>query len=104
MSTNTNPTLVHALRGGIVESFHRGAVAVVDADGAVHTQWGDIHRPIFPRSAVKVLQALPLVLSGAADELQLSDAELALACSSHNGEPEHVATAASMLEIGRAHV
>jgi hypothetical protein len=49
---------VHALRGGIVESAHRGAIAIVDADGAVHTQRGDIDRPIFPRSAVKVLQAL----------------------------------------------
>jgi L-asparaginase II len=94
---NSTPILVEALRGGIVESFHRGSVAIVDASGAVHTAWGDIDRPIFPRSAVKLLQALPLVTSGAADALGLSDAELALACSSHNGEPEHVATAASML-------
>ena len=85
------------MRGGIVESFHRGSVAIVDADGAVHTAWGDIDRPIFPRSAVKLLQALPLVASGAAEALNLSDAELALACASHNGEPGHVATAASML-------
>ncbi|NBU88686.1 MAG: asparaginase [Betaproteobacteria bacterium] len=62
---NANPLLVEALRGGIVESLHRGAVAIVDADGAVHTALGDIDRPIFPRSAVKVLQALPLVASGA---------------------------------------
>ena len=93
----SNPTLVHALRGGIVESAHRGAIAIVDADGAVHTQRGDIDRPIFPRSAVKVLQALPLVASGAADRWQLSDAELALACASHGGEPRHAATAAGML-------
>ena len=58
---------------------------------------GDIHRPVFPRSAVKVLQALPLVASGAADALQLDDEALALACASHNGEPAHVATAARML-------
>jgi L-asparaginase II len=93
----SNPTLVHALRGGIVESAHRGAIAIVDADGAVHTQRGDIDRPIFPRSAVKVLQALPLVASGAAERWQLSDAELALACASHGGEPRHAATAAAML-------
>ena len=48
---------------------------------------GDIERPIFPRSAVKVLQALPLVASGAADRWQLTDEELALACASHGGEP-----------------
>ncbi len=92
-----NPILVEALRGGAVESFHRGAVAVVDADGAVHSAWGDIERPIFPRSAVKVLQALPLVASGAAERYGLNDEELALACASHGGEARHAATAASML-------
>lgn len=49
------------------------------------------------RSAIKVLQALPLVASGAADQLGLSDAELALACASHRGEPAHARTAAAML-------
>jgi len=96
MST-TSPILVDATRGGIVESFHRGALAIVDADGAVHTALGDIDRPIFPRSAVKVLQALPLVASGAAEALGLTDEELALACASHGGEPHHASTAASML-------
>lgn len=93
----TNPVLVEAWRGGSVESAHRGAFAVVDAAGAVLCARGDIERPVFPRSAVKLLQALPLVASGAADALQLSDEELALACASHNGEPAHVATAAAML-------
>ena len=92
-----NPDLVHALRGGIVESFHRGALAIVDGDGALVRALGDIQRPVFPRSACKVLQALPLVASGAADAFGLSDAELALACASHSGEPAHAATAASML-------
>lgn len=92
-----NPVLAEALRGGIVESAHRGAVAVLDASGAVHSAWGDIHRPIFPRSAVKVLQALPLVASGAADRFGLSDEELALVCASHGGEAQHTAVAASML-------
>jgi L-asparaginase II len=93
----TNPILVEALRGDAVESTHRGAIAVLDADGAVLASLGDIERPIFPRSAVKVLQALPLVASGAADRLALSDAELALACASHNGEAQHADTAAAML-------
>ena len=82
---NTHPVLAEATRGGIVESFHRGALAIVDADGSVHTAMGDIERPIFPRSAVKVLQALPLVESGAADRLGLTDEELAIACASHGG-------------------
>ncbi|MCW5633247.1 MAG: asparaginase [Rubrivivax sp.] len=92
-----NPILVEAQRGGITESFHRGAVAVVDAAGAVHTSLGDIERPVFPRSAVKVLQALPLVASGAAERFGLDDAELALACASHGGEPRHTEAARSML-------
>jgi L-asparaginase II len=92
-----NPALVEVWRGTSVESCHRGALAIVDADGAVHSALGDIDRPIFPRSAIKVLQALPLVASGAADHLRLSDEELALACASHGGEERHVGTAAAML-------
>ena len=92
-----NPTLVDVLRGGINESAHRGALAIVDADGTVHTTLGDIQRSVFPRSAIKVLQALPLVESGAADQFGLSDEELALTCASHGGEPLHAQTAASML-------
>lgn len=93
----TNPILVDVLRGDSVESFHRGAFAVVDAGGRLHSALGDIDRPVFPRSAVKVLQALPLVASGAADRLGLSDEELALACASHGGEEAHVRSAAAML-------
>jgi L-asparaginase II len=92
-----NPVLIEVLRGTAVESRHAGAVAIVDAAGTVHTALGDIDRPVFPRSAVKMLQALPLVASGAAEQIQMSDAELALACASHSGEPEHVATAAGVL-------
>ncbi|HEY0953628.1 MAG TPA: asparaginase [Roseateles sp.] len=92
-----NPVLIEVLRGTNVESRHTGALAIVDASGAVHTALGDVDRPIFPRSAVKLLQALPLVASGAADAFGLTDAELALACASHSGEPEHVATAAGVL-------
>ncbi|MEO6745055.1 MAG: asparaginase [Caldimonas sp.] len=92
-----NPILVEVMRGPALESAHRGALAVLDADGAVLAAIGDVQRPIFPRSAVKVLQALALVESGAADRLGLGDAELALACASHGGEPMHTQTAASML-------
>ena len=62
-----NPVLVEVLRGETVESSHRGALAVLDADGGVLASLGDIDRPAFPRSAVKLLQALPLVESGAAE-------------------------------------
>src|SRR5438128_616066 len=92
-----NPVLVEAWRGDAVESEHTGSLAVLDADGAVAIAIGDIDRPVFPRSAVKALQALPLVESDAADRLGLNDDELALACASHAGEPAHVRTAAGML-------
>lgn len=92
-----NPVLVEVTRGPLVESAHCGAVAVVDAAGGVVFQAGDIDAPVFPRSAVKALQALPLVESGAADRLGLTPAEIALACASHGGEALHVATARAML-------
>jgi len=93
-----NPILVEVMRGPALESAHRGALAVLDADGAVLATIGDVRRPIFPRSSVKVLQALALVESGAADRLGLGDDELALACASHGGEPMHTQTAARMLQ------
>lgn len=92
-----NPVLVEVTRGPQVESRHRGAVQVVDAEGTTVLAAGDGERPVFPRSAVKALQALPLLESGIADRYGLTDAEIALACASHSGEPEHVAAAAAML-------
>jgi L-asparaginase II len=92
-----NPVLVEATRGERVESRHRGAVAVGDCDGRLVLALGDVESPVFPRSAVKALQALPLIEGGGADRLHLSDAEIALACSSHSGEPVHVETAIAML-------
>jgi len=93
----TNPILVEVLRSTLVESRHRGAVAVADADGGAVLAIGDVTTPIFPRSAVKALQALPLVETGAADAFGFGDEELALACASHSGEPGHVAGVTGML-------
>jgi L-asparaginase II len=92
-----NPVLVEVLRGAVVESRHRGAVAVVDVDGVAAFMCGDVDRPVFPRSSVKALQALRLIETGAADRYGLANHELALACASHGGEPGHVATAQMML-------
>jgi L-asparaginase II len=97
-----NPVLVEVTRGEHVESRHRGAIAVVDAAGATVLQIGDVTRSVYPRSAVKALQALPLVASGAAEKYGLTGAEIALACASHSGEAEHAAAAASVLaKLGR---
>ncbi len=93
----TNPVLVEVLRGGIVESQHRGAVCVVGPGTRVMFEAGDVERDVYPRSAIKLFQALPLVESGAADAFGFDNAALALACASHNGERRHVAQAKAML-------
>jgi L-asparaginase II len=92
-----DPVLVEALRGAVIESRHRGAVAVCDADGAARLTIGDAKMRVFPRSAAKPIQALPLVESGAADQFGLDDRQLALACASHNGEPGHIAVVEALL-------
>jgi L-asparaginase II len=92
-----NPVLVEVTRGARAESTHRGSAVVVDAGGVVAFAAGNIEAPVYPRSAVKAMLALPLVESGAADRLGLTDAEIALACASHGGEPAHVAAVESML-------
>ena len=93
----SDPILVEVIRGERTESRHRGAVAVVDADGKAVLALGDAAQLIYPRSAVKALQAMALAQSGAEDRFGLADEELALACASHGGEPAHAATALSML-------
>lgn len=93
----TNPVLVEVLRGSLVESAHRGSFVVMDADGNKLLGAGDTQRPTFPRSAVKAIQALAFVESGAADAYGFGDRELALACASHSGEPAHVELARAML-------
>ena len=92
-----NPVLAEVTRGNVVESRHRGAAIVIDADGGVVFSAGDVERPVFPRSAGKAIQGLPLIESGAADRYGLTEAEIALAVSSHSGEPLHAQTSLSML-------
>ena len=93
----TNPVLVEVFRGGHVESRHRGAAVVVDGDGNRLLTLGDADWPVYPRSAVKAMQALLLVESGAADAYGFGDSELALASASHAGTPVHTELAAHML-------
>ena len=81
--------LVELWRGGLLESVHRGHAAVWDRGGLVES-WGDPDAVIFPRSACKMLQALPLIESGAADAAGLGTEHLALSCASHQGAAMHV--------------
>ena len=91
----SNPVLVEITRGPLVESVHRGAIAVSDARGRLRLAVGDVEHLTFPRSALKPVQAIPLIESGAADRFGLSDEEIALACASHSGEPQHTARIAA---------
>lgn len=93
----SDPVLVEVTRGEWVESRHRGAIAVADAAGRLVWSAGDVDRPVFGRSSLKMLQALPLVETGAADAFAVSPAELALACASHSGQPVHVRTVEAWL-------
>lgn len=98
-----NPILVEVTRGPIVESRHRGSAAIVDITGKVAKSWGDHTAAVYPRSAIKPLQAIPLVECGAAEAFGLGDAEIALACASHGGESRHTeAVTAWLAKIGLA--
>jgi L-asparaginase II len=92
-----NPVLVELTRGAVVESVHRGSVAISDARGKLVFALGDIALPVYPRSSLKPIQALPLLESGAADAFQVSEEEIALACASHSGEPMHTERVAAWL-------
>lgn len=85
-----NPVLVECWRGEVLENAHRGAVAIASRAGPERAI-GDIDRPILPRSACKMLQALALVESGAATRAGLDARHIALACGSHGGLAEHTA-------------
>lgn len=92
-------SLVHILRGELVEAIHRGDVAFVSADGELRASVGDPRRKVtYWRSSAKPFQAMPVVSSGAAEYWHFSSEDLALAAASHNGEPVHVERARSMLE------
>lgn len=93
----TNPVIAEVSRGDIVESRHRGAFAVVDRAGHVVAADGAIAAAIYPRSAVKAFQCLPVIESGAVDRFGFTEEEIALCCSSHNGEPDHLRVARAML-------
>ncbi len=91
-----NPVLIEVTRGRLCESQHRGALAIWSVQSGRALALGDVTRPIYPRSAVKALQAIPVVESGAADAFGFTERHLALACGSHTGAGDHVAGVAEM--------
>ena len=89
--------LVEVRRGLLIESRHRGHVAVMDRDRGLVAYLGVPETVTYMRSSAKPFQCIPIISSGAATRFGFNDQEIALACASHNGEPIHTETAAGML-------
>lgn len=83
-------------RGGIVESIHFGAFAVVDAHGNLLASAGDPNLVTFLRSSAKPFQALPFIERGGHEQFGFTPKEIALMCASHSGTDEHVETIQAM--------
>lgn len=94
---DANPVLAEVVRGNWVENRHRGAFILVDDTGRVIASAGDVERPVFPRSAIKSMQALAIFDRHAAEKFHHTSEELALACASHHGEEDHVSGVAHFL-------
>lgn len=102
-----NPVLVRIWRGGEIESIHRGAWVRTDGAGTVLDGQGHHDARFFVRSAIKSIQALPLLETGAAERFGFGDEELALALASHNGEACHtdrVRATLARLELEERHL
>ena len=84
------PFLIECTRGPAVEAQHVVDAVLVDASGALVEAWGELDEVVYLRSAIKSIQVLPLFETGVADEIAAAGAEIAIACSSHNAQPEHV--------------
>jgi L-asparaginase II len=95
---NEPPVLVEVHRGDMVESRHRVSIEVSNVKGEMLVALGDIFTDVYPRSAIKPLQALAMMESGAVEKFGLTNKEISLSCASHNAEPDHIATVRTWLE------
>ena len=77
-------------RGSYLESVHTGMAVICDKEGEISHQWGDPNALILPRSSAKMMQAIPLIISGAEQKFSIGDDLLALACASHNAAEIHL--------------
>ena len=96
-NTNTPPITVKFTRGSIVESYSRAYVTVVDSSGNLIYNLGDPDFVTFMRSSAKPIQALTVLLTGAAEKFNLTESEISIICGSHGGEPFHLETIISIL-------
>lgn len=81
--------MIELWRGGMLESLHSGHAVICDEKGEIVEAWGDPELLMFPRSSCKIIQALPLIESGAAAKADLRQDQLALCCASHRGALIH---------------
>lgn len=93
-----NPLVVEVLRGPVVESTHQVMAVIADRRGLVTGSFGNVDYPVMPRSSIKPLQAIPFVESGALEKFSLDDRMIAMACSSHAGEKQHLVVLAEWLQ------
>jgi L-asparaginase II len=93
-----NPILVEVYRNNVLESFHRGAVCVVNHAGEIVFSLGDVEQLCYPRSAMKLLQVIPLIADGGIERFHFTLEEIAVMCGSHNAEPEHLRVIQSILK------
>ncbi|MDB5036441.1 MAG: hypothetical protein JWQ98_3682 [Chlorobi bacterium] len=92
-----NPLAV-SHRGGRIDALHYGSIVVTTSSGDILYSVNDPHFPTYLRSSIKMIQAIPVVTSGAADRFGFTDAELSICCASHVGADYHVATVSGILE------
>ncbi len=92
-----NPILVEIYRNNVLESFHRGVVCVVNNIGEIIFSLGDVQQVTYPRSAMKLLQVIPLIAGGGIEKFNFTLEEIAVMCGSHNAEPEHLRVINSIL-------
>ena len=97
MTNHAAEPMAELWRGGLLESVHTGHAVICDANGQIVESWGNPAEIIFPRSSCKMIQALPLMESGAFDAAGLTEPHAAFACASHYGSGLHVKMAQSWL-------
>jgi L-asparaginase II len=87
--------LAKVTRGDLVESLHLGHLIVLNADGSTYLSKGSPELPIYPRSAIKSLQAAAMLKAG----LKVEEDELAIICASHSGSQSHIDLVTKMLTL-----
>lgn len=92
-----NPILVEVYRGEVLESFHRGSICIVDKDNNILFSQGDPNQICYPRSAMKLLQVIPLIIGGGIERFKLTHEEIAIMCGSHNAEKDHLRVVNSII-------